>query len=690
MKTLTVSQENFKKGLQVLQDDSKADFGSAREMLNVMITDRGGIASRPGTELIGSYNSNGNPVRGLYNFKKSKSSPDILLKTYDDEIEYFHPTIKAWARLKNGFTADQEFGFTYSLVNVDNDDFTYFCNRYEEFQRWSGAHTQLNGALVGAETAVTVDTVLQDPIYLALTATSNSATTLAVSGQTWATDMWKNFYVYIPSTGKVRLITGNTGDTLTFSTLGGGPGNVAFQIRQLAFPLTGSIIYNGTVIAYTGIDIATAFIVGSAHAAPDNTPVTIIPTVYIGAPRGNRMDTLKGRIYVGRVRSAISRDSSGNLQASTQAGSEFVSKLLDPTNFQFAATRAAGEGDIINIAYGGGDITDTKAFEDEMAIYKRDYIELVKYTEDVNDSAIRTPLKTGIGSIGRVIKGSDDHYFMTPDKKYSSLGRVRQKDITPQSENMGYVIKRLLDRYNNDNFNGIEFNNRIFSVHRLDDDSNNNDIMLVYNKQTKSFEGIWSLGANFMESFVEDGTTKSELVYGESNGSNVWKMLQDRKSDVRDVNSVLPFTALWQSNFFNVLPIKSNIQGICSVAIEGYIKGNTKFTFKLFKNFEDAASLSFDFQGSDPNDELFLQGNDFASFFSSHPFATDSIVGSFGDVESDGRRRFSFIVYFPYIYAQYLSTFFSSSGKDQDWEIIRISLGLKESVSTRTTNTKSV
>lgn len=678
MKVLTLQQDNFKKGLQLLDDDSKTEFGSARKMLNVIITDRGGIGVRPGTEIIGDYNASSSGVRTVFNFKKSGGDAEILTKMYDDEFEFLHPTLNVWSRVKNAYTADQEFGALYTLVNTDNDDYMYFCNRYEEYARWRGAYSELTSALLGGEVAVPVTSVLKSPIYYTATATGSSATTLTVSTATFATDMYKNFYIYIPSTGKIRLITGNTGTVITFSTLGSDPGSVPFQIRALAFPLTGSIIYNGTVIAYTGIDIATAFTVGSAHAAPINTPVTLVPDTYVAAPRGNRMEILRGRPYVGRVRSAVSRDAAGAVQGSAQAGSVFVAKLLDPKDFTFAASRVAGEGDIINVAYGGGDINDVKAFEDEVAIYKRDYIELVKYTEDVNDSAVRTPLKPGVGSINRVIKGADDHYFLTPDKRYTSLGRVRTKDITPQTENFGYKIKRLLDAYNHDNFDGIEFNNRLISFHKSDDDQTKNDIMLVYNKQTKSFEGIWSLGANTAE--IHNG----KCYFADAYGANVWQMFTTRHADVRTQDAVLPITAEWQSNFFNVLPLKQNTQAISAVALEGYIKGNTTFTFDLYKDFSNTSALSFTFGGSE---EDFLMGDDLASFLGSNPLGLQP-MGTIDAPGSDGRRRFSFIVYFPYIYGQYLSTSLRSSGPDQDWEIIRIGLGLKEDISTRTSNTK--
>lgn len=743
MKTLSISQENFKKGLQLLLDDTKAEFGSARKMLNVSISDRGGIQTRPGTELLGTKNTSSSPIKSVFNFKKSQGSAEYPIKAYSTLLEYYHPTA-GWNRLKAGFTDAQEFGFTSSLVNTENDDFCYFCNRLEEYQRWRGSVTLLNGALVGAETTITVDSVLKDNVYYSATATGSSATTITVSTATWATDMWKNFVVHIVGTGKVRRITGNTLTTLTFDTMS-DPGSVAFEIRQLAFPLyeigvvatngsttltgTGTnflasykagdsiyvdgetvrtvssitnnttlvvtsafsttasslkhrpkrqIIYNNTVIEYTDIDLSTTFTVASAHAASDNAAVTIVPIVFTDAPRGNKLETLLGRVFVGNVRSAVSRDSAGALQGSDQAGSVFVSKLLNPSSFTFAATRVAGEGDIINMPYGGGEVTDIKGQEDSIYCYKRSYIEQIKYTQDGDDLAVRTPLKTGKGSIGKVIKGADDQYFMTLDKQYTSLGRVKQKDITPQTENFGLSIKRLLDAYDHTDFNGIEFQNRIFSCHRTSSDETYNNVVLVYNKQTKSFEGIWALPAGGFFEYME------ELYYGESSGANVWKMLTG-KSDKESTTVKYSITSDWRSNFFNALPMKSNTQAVCSVALEGYIKANTSFTFSLYKDFSDTAALSFTFGGTE---DTFLVGDDFTRFLGSNPLGLQPL-GTVDAPGSDGRRRFQFIVYFPYIYGQTFSTGVQSDGLEQDWELIRISLGLKEDVSTKIINVKT-
>lgn len=745
MKTLTLNQSDFSKGLHLLEDDTKAPLGSARKMLNVSISDRGGIATRPGTELLGTINTTASGIKGFYNFKKSQGSAEYLLKAYSTLLEFYHPTA-GWSRLKSGFTDAQEFGFATSLVNADNDDFCYLCNRTEEFQRWRGSATLLNGALSGGETTITVDSVLKDNVYFSGTATSNSATTITLSTAVWATDMWKNFYVHIVGTGKIRRINSNTTTVLTIESLGSGPGNVAFEIRQVAFPVHGAgtvatngsttltgtgtsfltnyavgdailvsgetvrtiatitsdtvmtstvafsttasglsykatqgIIYANTVVKYYDIDLATTFTVVSAHAGADNVAVTIVPEIFSGAPRGNRLESLLGRVLVGNVKSAVSRDSAGALQGSDQAGSVFVSKLLDPKTFTFSATRVAGEGDILNMPYGGGEVTDIKAQENVAYCYKPGYIEAVRYTQDADDFAVREPLKAGKGSVGKVIKGADDQYFMTIDKQYTSLGRVASKDITPQTANIGLPIKRLLDTYNHDDFNGIEFQNKIYSCHRTSDDETYNNVVLVYNKQTKSFEGIWALPAGF---FVEKG---GELFYSESSGANVWKMLEG-KADVQSSTIKYPITSDWRSNFFNLLPVKANIQGINSVALEGYIKANTTFTFSLYKDFSDTAALSFTFGGTE---DTFLVGDDFTRFLGSNPLGLQPL-GTVDAPGSDGRRRFQFLVYFPWIYGQTFSTGFQSDGVAQDWEVVRCALGLKEDISTAVLRTKTI
>ncbi len=672
--------EKFRLGLYALQDTTKAPFGTARVMKNMQVTDRGGISPRPGTTILGSDNSESNGCKSIYNFRKSYDSDEFLIKNYGDELEVISKNhIDAgWFRLKNGFTSGKEFGFVTSLVNVDSEDYAVFCNRFEDYMRWTGAVTLLDGALAGGESNIIVDSLLTDEIFESKTASASAATTLDISTAAWAASQWVNMYLYIPSTGKIRKITANTTTQITFSTLGSDPGLVAFQIRKLAFPLIGSLIYNGTVIDYTTPDLYNKFPVSSAHAGADNSPVALVPTAYPANPRGNRMTNYLGRVIVGNVRSALARDSGGTLSGFASAGSYFVSKLSSPFDFTFTATRVAGEGDIIATPYGGGDISDVAHQEDTAYIFKPRYIESVQYSQDANDLANRTPLKAEVGSVGPVIKGSDDIYFFTADKKFTSIGRIKQKDSTPQTENIGFKIKRLLDNYVPGTGRGKEFNDKIYAPLKSSSSQTNNDIILVYNKVNDSFEGIWDIPANGLEVF--DG----DLHYAESNTPNVYKMLTGHA----DVNGTtrFPISAKYATHFMNLTASKGNIQALNSLYFEGYIKGGSTITFKAWKEFAFDPFLEFDFEGTET---ALLDGAELSASLGSESLGLRPL-GSIGEADEEGRRHFYFRVYFPFQYGNSFSIGFESNEADTDYEITRFGLGLKESVSTATGRIKNI
>lgn len=675
--------EKFKLGLYALEDTTKAPFGAARIMTNMQVTDRGGISPRLGTELLGTLNNGSTGVRGLYNFRKSYDENEYLVKAYDDELEFYSKNHSSadWARLKNGFTVDKEFGFASSLVNVDNEDYLLFCNRFEPYQRWRGSVTLLNGALVGGETSVVVDSTITNEIFESKTATSNSATTLDVSTAAWAASQWVNLYVYITSgahSGKVRKITANTTTQITFDTLTTAPGNCTFEIRKLAFPASGNIIYNGTVIAYTAIDTATSFTVASAHASADNVAVAIVPDEYPANPRGNRIANLLSRVVVGNVRSAMARDSGGSLQGFSSGGSYFVSKIINPVDFGFAATRLAGEGDIVSTPYGGGEINDVATQEDTAYIFKSHYIESVKYSQDANDLANRVPLKAGVGSAGPVIKGTDDIYFMTEDKKFTSIGRVSTKDILPQTDNIGFKIKRLLDTYGFGTGRGIESNDMIYIPAKSSVTETNNDILIVYNKTNQSFDGIWDIHANFLERF--DG----ETYFGESNTPNAYK-LNIGHADVVGTTRY-PISSRYATHFMNLTGSHSNSQALNSLYFEGYIKGGTEITFKTWKDFSSSALIEFKFAGTE---EGLLDGQEFSAFLGGSPISLHP-MGAVSEADEEGRRHFFFRVYFPFQYGNHFSVGFESDGVDLDYEVSRFGLGLAESVTVDSNRIKSI
>lgn len=674
--------EKFKLGFQLLDDTTKAPIGALRVMRNAQVTDKGGLGPRPGVTLIGESNTNGNPLRGLFNFRKSFGQDELLVKAYDDELEVMSKNLfnldgTKWFRLKNGFTPGQEFGFATSLVNTDQEDYVVFSNKYDPYQRWTGAVTALNGALVGGETAITVDSTLFPDIFEAQTATANSASSVTVADQTWADDQWNTFYILFTSgtyAGSVKLITDVTGgDTITFDALGAGPGNVTFEIRRIAFPASGTLIYNGTNIDYTAIMTSTSFTVASANAAPDRTAVTYIPEEFTGAPRGNRITNYLNRMIVANVRSALARGIGGALQGFASAGSYFVSEINDHTDFSYSAARVAGEGDVVSTPYGGGDQTDVQVQEDSFYVFKPRYIEGVQYTQDVNDTVNRTPLKAGTGSIGKTIKGSDDVYFITADKKFTSLGRVKSKDLKPETENIGTKIKTFLDRCNMDDIGrGIEIKDKIYIPVKSNADVAYNDILIVYNKNGASengfFEGIWEIPAFAIEQWND------KYVFAESNGPNVYEMLTADKADIVG-ETRYPIISEVATHFMNLSSSKSTIQALHGLFIEGYIRPGTTVVYNVWKSFETTPFLTFKFV---VDVDGFLDGEESSVFLGGNPLALEPLSTIIDNPDADGRRHFSFRIYFPFTYANYFSFGQYSDTADADYETTRFGLILAE------------
>lgn len=681
-----IDYETFKLGLYALEDTTKAPFGTARTMKNMRITDRGGIAPRLGTSILGTNNTSGNRTRGIYNFRRSLETDELLLKPSGTILEVYSKSYPdaGWFTLKSGLTSDKEFGFVTSLVNTDNQDYLIGCNRHDNYLRWNGAVTVLDGALSGGETAVTVDTVLMSEVFDSRSSgdvSASSATTLQLSSSVWAADQWNSFYVYIKTgaeAGQIRKISDTTGDTITFATLAGDPGSCDFEIRKPMFSDSGNIIYGGTEITYTSMPTYNTFAVSSAHAGSDGAGVAQAVDEYPANPRGNRLTNYLSRIIVGNVRSAQARDSGGALQGYASAGSYFVSKLNNPTDFGFSATRVAGEGDIVGTPYGGGDITDAQVFEDYAAIFKKRYIELVQYSQDANDLAVRTPIKSEIGSAGRVIKGPDDIYFITDDKQFTSLGRVRSKDTTPATQNIGLKIKRLLETYVHGEGRGIVDGNKIYIPAKSSSTETKNDIIVVYNIDNDAFEGIWDISADALERW------NGNLYYGESTGANVYKMNTGR-SDVIGTTRY-PISSSYATHFMNFASNKGNQQAMNSLYFEGYISGSTKITFEVWKDFASDPLIEFDFQGTETG---LLDGTELSANLGSASLCLQPI-GSIGEADEEGRRHFFFRVYFPWQYGNHFSVGASSLGADFNYEITRIGLGLKETVSVNTNRIKNI
>jgi len=123
---------------------------------NVVINDGDRIANRKGFEQFGDVSASTTAGTSLHSFVR-RSGVETLLRAYGTVLEYYHTGTSAWENLNDGYTTGLTFGFADHVVNTDASDFVYFCNGADNYSRWNGAFTQLNGALSGGEGTITVD-----------------------------------------------------------------------------------------------------------------------------------------------------------------------------------------------------------------------------------------------------------------------------------------------------------------------------------------------------------------------------------------------------------------------------------------------------------------------------------------------------------------------------------------------------
>lgn len=564
-----------------------------------------------------------------------------------------------WVGLFMSMTGGTQNGSVRQIISIDGDGTFHFS------------------ALAGAP-------AIGDSFQVLSSYTDGSNAFITDVTKTWVASQWNAFWIYITSgtlSGKIFLINGSGTHYIQFPSTTAPGSAVTYQIRMAKFPSSGNLTVGTTTVAYSALASSTSFTItdpGVGFAA--NTAVTVQPTEYPGAPKGNRLENHHNRMVVGNVQSGLSRDSSGNLQGSQSQATAYISNIASAADFTFSNPRNAGQGDIITFPYGGGNIQDIINFENSFAVFKKYAIDLVAYsTTDTTDLPSVTPLKQGYGSINHAIKGRDDIYFVTMDNQITSIGRVQLKDTVPQTTNIGLIIKRLLDTFDFTSVVGHEFAQRIiFSCKRASTDNNNNQL-IIYNKQNKSFEGIWYLNANHFD------LINGKLYAGDSVSPNVYQLFTSDHNDVRSSTVKFGIDCSWRSNWIHLVPRRSRfrvkpsqfaVMGLNTLGFEGYITDGTIITISVYKDFSDNAELQFNF-GVEPTDEEFMQGDNLGAFLGANPLGL-APLGTISAPNPDGQRHFKFIIYFPDIYANYVSIGIDGTGRDQTWEMNRIGLGTEE------------
>lgn len=561
--------EDFSSGFRAKRDATQLPAGSLIvSSQNVRITDGDRVGARPGSVIEGSASTATTPIMSMHTFRK-RDGVEIPMRFHGTVAEYRHPGTGVYENLLTGLTSGQIFGCADHNINTQLIELVYFCNAVDPMQIWSGAYTQLNGALAGGEATITVDTVLQDTVFYTGTAASGSTTTAVISPGTWGTDLWNNFYVYVTSgadAGKISKISATTSTTITYAALGTGVGTGdTFEIRKVAYDTSANMkLRIGTsTVTYTGFGSATTFTgCSGTPAAADNAAVTQLPEQSFIAPRGNILEVLNTRMLVAGVKK--------NPQ------SVYYSKLLDASSFTFSATRVAGEGGVIDTPEGGGAVKGLSIQEDTVYILKKDIVKTLTFTQDGTDLPVITTLlqapNVGPNFILSPFKIDNQVFYTTAEGSVKSATRL-QNISSVQAVQISDSIVTYMKDIVVDASAGIFFKQRAFIAVKSDGSAYNNTV-LVFNYQKNAWEAPiigWNVGCWMIYN--------DDLYFGSSINAEVYKFDEDIYEDNGN-----PYEAVARFAFSNYgeasLPKQFE-----SVFMEGYISQNTTITINVLYNY---------------------------------------------------------------------------------------------------------
>jgi len=540
---------------------------------NVVITDGDRIAVREGTNIFGASSTNTTPITSMHTFRKRNGS-EIMMRSYDEVLEYYHPDTAAWENLNDGYTAAQEFGYADHNVNTDNEDFVYFGNAVEPYTRWNGVITLLDGALSGGETEVTVDTVLSDDVFYSATASATTTTTLDIASPAWGTDLWNGFYVYITSgaqAGKISKITATTSNQITFGAIAGLSGTPTFEIRKVRFADSGGAAQQrlriGTsTVTYTGFDDYQTFS-GCSNVPAASDDAAVCQAVYELAdqqyPRGNIFLVYNTRMFVSGVKG--------------QESTIYYSAIADATDFTFSSPRTADEGGTIDTPEGGGPITGLELQEDVIYIFKENLVKTLTFTQDANDLPQIQPLiesvQMGPLTNKSVFKVDNQVYFVTREGGVKNIGRSRDYDYV-QSKQLSDPIVGFVDDKVFTDAAGVYYKQKAY-VACQQADGTFNDLVLPFNFQKGAWEApIYGINASCFTVY------DNKLYYGSATTPEVYEMEVDDRYD--DNGAPIEAIARFAYNNYGA---PANPKEYESVFMEGYISETTTITVNVRYNY---------------------------------------------------------------------------------------------------------
>lgn len=427
------------------------------------------------------------------------------------------------------------------------------------------------------------------------------------------------------------------------------------------FDATGNIVVNGTVIAYSAKTANSFTISASAITATVNTPVSQGVEEFAANPKGNIYLLANNRLFV------------AGITATPQA--VYFSKYGVVTDYVGAilidASTATGPG-IFNLGEGGGAVTGASMDEGSIYFFKKSII----YKATLGDALYSiVPLKTfdgkgqTSGAIGSsVFTGSNQTYFVTPNKQLMELARIATVDY-PQTVAISEVIEPDTSQLSFNKTVGIMFRDRAFFAA----DSGNfgkNNIVLVWNSLEKTWDApIYGWNISAMAVYDNNDGLGEQLYLADSNAVNIYKVTDTPQDTVYNIDS------LWGSKRYD-FGLPERMKMCYNVFIEGYITKDTNLGIKLL----------MDEAGFTQPIETIFSGNETAYMFSTETYNTfgthtfgELVFGSVNE-EQGGKRKFRMYLNLDSRIKPFynMQIEFSSSGKNQQWEILNYSFEIEE------------
>jgi len=149
-----ISFDKWGRGLVTTQEANDIPMNAGVVCQNLDISSGSGIGPRLGRTLWGNRTTTVGKIAGLYTLK-TREGLERAVRVRTTLLEYYDSVNDTWNLLKSGLTTNLTAGF--APFNTSSANALYISNGTDNYTKWNGAVTHLNGALSGSEGTITVD-----------------------------------------------------------------------------------------------------------------------------------------------------------------------------------------------------------------------------------------------------------------------------------------------------------------------------------------------------------------------------------------------------------------------------------------------------------------------------------------------------------------------------------------------------